>query len=95
MTIAPATLSDLKKDLAGLPPKQNHTLTAKEVVRAAHPDLVAARASGYTLADLAVVLGKRGVAISASTLGTYLREESPRAASTDGPKTQSRTSASN
>ncbi|MHA3980895.1 hypothetical protein ACW9UR_24860 [Halovulum sp. GXIMD14794] len=90
MSITPDVLSALRNDLTKLPRKTSFTLTAKEVVRLTHSDLVSARANGYSLADLAAILGKRGVAISASTLGTYLRALSSGSASMQEEKARSR-----
>lgn len=75
--MTPASLSKLRDDLVKLPPKEQKAFSAKHAVHSLLPELQAARVSGYTLADLADYLGKRGIAVSASTLGTYLRELSP------------------
>lgn len=44
-----------------------------ETIAQLRGELQAARAAGYSLSDIADQLGARGVAISASTLGSYLR----------------------
>lgn len=73
MSISPKTIDLLREELQTLPPKVPATLTARDAVVALAPEIRAARAAGYSLADIAGQLGRRGVAISASTLGTYLR----------------------
>lgn len=73
MTITPETIDTLRGELQALPPRARTTLTARDAVAALAPEIRAARAAGYSLADLAGQLGNRGVSISASTLGSYLR----------------------
>lgn len=73
MTITTDIISALRDDLTALPSKPNRRLSARDAVTALAAELTAARASGYSLGDLATQLTDRGVPISASTLGSYLR----------------------
>lgn len=73
MTITPETIDTLRGELQALPPRARTTLTARDAVAALAPEIRAARAAGYSLGDLAGQLGDCGIAISASTLGSYLR----------------------
>lgn len=73
MTITPETIDTLRGELQALPPRARTTLTARDAVAALAPEIRAARAAGYSLGDLACELGDCGIAISASTLGSYLR----------------------
>lgn len=73
-TIDPSAIERLRSDLASLPPKSKTSLTARDVVTALAPDLRSKLATeGYSLSNLAEHMSARGVPISASTLGTYLR----------------------
>ncbi|HRM74880.1 MAG TPA: hypothetical protein PLI13_09320 [Paracoccus sp. (in: a-proteobacteria)] len=73
MTITPETIDSLRGELEALPPRARTTLTARDAVVALAPEIQKVRAAGYSLADVAGQLGRRGVSISASTLGSYLR----------------------
>ncbi|RJL15840.1 hypothetical protein [Paracoccus siganidrum] len=74
MKITPDTVEKLRSELAGLPPKPKATLTARDVVVALAPDIRAQiTGGGYSLKDISEELHKRGIKISASTLGSYLR----------------------
>lgn len=73
MPISPETIEMLREELQTLPPKPRASLTARDAVAALAPEIRAARAAGYSLGDLAYQLGDCGIAISASTLGSYLR----------------------
>ena len=74
MKITPDTVEKLRGELASLPPKPKTTLTARDVVVALAPDIRAQiTGGGYSLKDISEELHKRGIKISASTLGSYLR----------------------
>lgn len=77
MTITPETITELRSMLAQLPDKPKLHPTARDAVAALASEIHAARASGYNLADVAAMLGDRGLKLSASTLGSYLRELRP------------------
>ncbi|SIS92716.1 hypothetical protein SAMN05421772_10920 [Paracoccus saliphilus] len=77
MTIAPTVIEQLRSELIQLPPKQKKHLTARDVVTALASDIRAKiAADGYSLRDIASEMSKRGVQISPSTLGSYLRAHS-------------------
>lgn len=61
--------------LVQLPETPKANLTARDAVAALAAEIQAARASGYSLADVAAMLGERGFQLSASTLGSYLRDQ--------------------
>ncbi len=84
MTISAETIEALRSELQALPPKAPVVLTARDAVAALAPEIRRARAAGYSLGDIAGQLGDRGVAISASTLGSYLRAIGREAASAPG-----------
>lgn len=73
MTISPEAIDQLRDELQTLPPKPKSALTARDAVTVLAPEIQAARASGYSLADITKQLERHGVTISASTLGSYLR----------------------
>lgn len=77
MTITFETITELRGMLAQLPEKPKRSLTARDAVAALAPEIQAARANGYGLADIAEMLKDRGLTLSASTLGGYLRELRP------------------
>lgn len=74
MSIAPTVIEQLRSELSQLPPKQKKHLTARDVVTALENDIRAKISTdGYSLKDVAEEMSKRGVQISGSTLGSYLR----------------------
>ena len=74
MTITPTDIDLLRSELSQLPPKQKKHLTARDVVTALENDIRAKISTdGYSLKDVAEEMSRRGVQISASTLGSYLR----------------------
>lgn len=74
MTISPTDIDQLRSELSQLPPKPKEHLTARDVVTALASDIRAKISTdGYSLKDVAAEMSKRGVQISASTLGSYLR----------------------
>ena len=82
MTITHETITELRSMLAQLPHKPKQTMTARDAVAALAPEIQAARANGYGLADIAEMLKDRGLTLSASTLGSYLRDLRPTPAKT-------------
>lgn len=65
------TLKQLLSELPARPAQQN--LTAKQVVEALKEDLSAKIKAGYTYDSLAETLSAKGLIISPTTLGDYLR----------------------
>lgn len=89
MTITPDMISELRGTLAELPEKPKTLLTARDAVAALAPEIHAARASGYGLADIAGLLQERGIRVSPSTLGSYLRELTPSSGKARTPRGRS------
>lgn len=73
MTITTVTLEGVHGELQQLPPKQRAHFTARDAVAALVGEIRAAQDQGYSLVDLAEMLTARGVKLSSSTLGSYLR----------------------
>ncbi|SFY44330.1 hypothetical protein SAMN04244548_04933 [Paracoccus pantotrophus] len=74
MTITPTSIEALRSALSSLPPKAKSKLTARDVVATLASEIHAKISQdGYSLKDMAAEMSERGVRISASTLGTYLR----------------------
>lgn len=74
MTITATSIEQLRAAFASLPPKPKSKLTARDVVVALAPEIrTKIKVDGYSLKDMAQEMSERGVQISASTLGTYLR----------------------
>ena len=74
MTITPEAIEKLRDELISLPPKPKTTFTARDAVVALAPHIRAQiNAGGYSLKDISEEMHKRGIKISASTLGSYLR----------------------
>jgi hypothetical protein len=66
------TLRQLLSELPAQPAQEN--LTARQVVEALKEDLLAKIKAGYTYDSLAEALSAKGLTISPTTLGDYLRE---------------------
>lgn len=74
MTITPTAIEQLRAALSKLPPKPKAHFTARDVVAALAAEIHTKIAQdGYSLKNMAAEMSERGVKISASTLGTYLR----------------------
>ena len=73
MTITSVTLDAVRGELQQLQPKPMSNFTARDAVAALVDELRVAQDQGYSLADLEEMLSSRGVQLSASTLGSYLR----------------------
>lgn len=71
--ITPQLIADLRGALNELPEKENTRLSTRRSVELLADEFAAARRQGYTLSDLSQLLEARGITISASTLGSYLR----------------------
>ncbi|MCZ0962460.1 hypothetical protein [Paracoccus benzoatiresistens] len=89
MTITLETITELRDTLARLPEKPRTMLTARDAVAALAPEIHAARSGGYGLADIAAMLQQRGIRVSPSTLGSYLRELAPSSAKARTPRGRS------
>lgn len=70
----------LRGMLAQLPPKPRVHLTRREAVAEMESEIRRALTLGYNLTDIAQMYAAQGVAISESTLQTYLRELAPKSA---------------
>ncbi|SEO08387.1 hypothetical protein SAMN04489859_103352 [Paracoccus alcaliphilus] len=64
----------LRASLSDAPPKPKDGYMVREIVGELAPLLLEMREKGYNLADIAAHFGKQGIAVSASTLGSYLRD---------------------
>lgn len=86
MTITPDMIAELRGTLAALPEKPKTSFTARDAVAALASEIQAARTNGYGLSDIAAMLEERGIRVSPSTLGSYLRELAPSPAKARAPR---------
>jgi hypothetical protein len=71
-SINPSAVEDAAALLEGLPEKQKESFSLREAVSALQDQIKTALAKGYTYDDVAQMLAKRGIEISASTLKNYV-----------------------
>ncbi|SEO07689.1 hypothetical protein SAMN04489859_103318 [Paracoccus alcaliphilus] len=64
----------LRAALTEAPPKPKTGYMVREIVAELAPALLEMRQKGYDLVDIAAYFGQQDIAVSASTLGSYLRD---------------------
>ena len=74
MTITKDDIDAIRASVQSLPPKAKTTPTLRDIIQDLEPVLRDALVvKRYSLTDIQQMLAKKGVPISASTLGSYLR----------------------